>query len=114
MYVEFSGMDQEFVYTLFDLNGEQGQSGGFLEKYLMKKYDCPGVQVIVSWKDEQGQEHFMQCAMQQGKLLVPLGAGEKWLLHPHTDLRISVARDGQQSEVPKIAQLRFLKLREAG
>ncbi len=114
MYVEFSDMGQDFVYTLFDLNGEQERSGGLLAKYLMKKNYCPGMQVAVSWEDGEGQEHSMHCAMQQGKLLVPLGAGEKWLLHPHTDLRISVTRDGQQSEVPKIAELRFLKLREAG
>ena len=114
MYVEFSDMGQDFVYTLFDLNGEQERSGGLLAKYLMKKNYCPGMQVAVSWEDGEGQEHSMHCAMQQGKLLVPLGAGEKWLLHPHTDLRISVTRDGQQSEVPKIAKLRFLKLREAG
>lgn len=114
MYVEFSDMEQDFVYTLFDLNGEQERSGGLLAKYLMKKNYCPGMQVAVSWEDGEGQEHSMYCAMQQGKLLVPLGAGEKWLLHPHTDLRISVTRDGQQLEVPQIAEIRFFKLREAG
>ena len=114
MYVEFSDMERDFVYMLFDLNGEQERSGGRLAKYLMKKNYCPGVQVTVSWEDAKGQAHSMHCAMHQGKLLVPLGAGEKWLLHPHTDLRIRVTRDGQRSEVPRIAELRFLKLREAG
>lgn len=114
MYVEFSGMEQDFVYTLFDLGGEKEQSGGLLAKYLMKKTYCPGMQVTVSWEDEDGQEHAMHCAMNQGKLLVPLGSGEKWLLHQHTDLRITVTRDGQELEVPQIGDLRFLKLREAG
>ena len=48
MYVEFSGMEQDFVYTLFDLGGEKEQSGGPLAKYLMKKKYCPGMQVTVS------------------------------------------------------------------
>lgn len=114
MYVEFSGMEQDFVYTLFDMNGEQEQSGGPLAKYLMKKNYCPGMQVTLSWKDEDGQEHAMHCAMSRGKLLIPLGSGEKWLLHKHADLRIRVTRDGQESEIPQIVDLRFLKLREAG
>lgn len=114
LYLEFSGLDQNFRYTLYDMAGEQEQDGDFLAKLLMKKNYNPGVQVTVQWSDENEEQHTMNCAVNQGKLLVPLGAGAKWLLNKHTYLYISVTKDGQQITLPNISDIRFFKLREAG
>lgn len=114
LYLEFSGMDQNFQYTLFNLNGEQGQDGGLLAKYLMKKNYNPGMQVVASWSDENGEAHTMGCAMSQGKLLIPLGAGAKWLLHGHAYLHVAAVQDGQEIPLPEAVDIQFFKLREAG
>ncbi|MDE7313229.1 MAG: hypothetical protein K2N87_16680 [Eubacterium sp.] len=114
LYLEFTGMDQDYHHTLYHLSEEQEQDGGILAKNLMKKNYNPGMMVCVSWLDVNGEGHAMYCAMSQGKLMIPLGAGVKWLLHPHTQIQISVMQDGQEISVPQISDIQFLKLREAG
>lgn len=114
LYLEFTGMDQNYHHTLYHLSEEQEQAEGILAKHLMKKNYNPGMLVCVSWMDVNGEEHAMYCAMSQGKLMIPLGAGVNWLLHPHTQIQISVMQDGQEISVPQISDIQFLKLREAG
>lgn len=114
LYLEFSGLDQNFQYTLYNMAGEQEQDGGPLAKLLMKKNYNPGMQVTVQWSDENEERHMMNCAVNQGKLLIPLGAGAKWLLNKHAYLYIAVTQDGQQITMPKVSNIGFFKIREAG
>lgn len=114
MYLEFADMDKDYQYTLYQLSGEQKQEEGVFAKHLMKKCYNPGKLVRISWMDDFGVEHSMYCEMNQGKLLVPLGAGAGWLLHKHTQLQIRVIQDGLETALPEITEIQFLKLREAG
>lgn len=114
LYLEFAGMDQNYQFTLYHLGEEQEQDAGVLAKHLMKKNYNPGMLVCISWLDGNGEGHALYCAMSQGKLMIPLGAGVKWLLHPHTQIQVSVMQDGQEISLPQIKEIQFLKLREAG
>lgn len=114
MYLEFSEMDQNYQYTLFQMEGEQEQDGGALAKCLMKKNYNPGMQVCISWQDENGEMHTINADMNRGKLLMPLGSGVKWLLHKHSFVQVSVMQDGQEIASPQVVDIQFLKLREVG
>ena len=84
------------------------------KKYLMKKNYNPHMTVEIKWKDDRGEFHTMNCAMSKGKLLIPLGAGLKWLFNQHSELSISVYQDNNKIATPDISNIRMLKLREAG
>ena len=114
VYVEFENMDQNVIRTLYNGNGEVQQEASWIGKFLMKKNYNPGMTVVVSWVDENMQEHRMDCSMVEGKLLIPLGAGVRWLLNKHEYIQIYVLQDGQRVECPHIQKIQFLKLREAG
>lgn len=55
----------------------------------------------------------MDCDMGQGKLLIPLGAGRQWLLNEHSYLNIYACRGDDIIDLPEVAEVKFLKLREA-
>lgn len=114
MYVEFADMDKNFGYMQFVYNGEKERTDKLssLEKALIKKDYNPGMKVTVTWTDEAGAEHSMACNMDEGKLLIPLGAGRGWLLNEHSNVRITVAQDEDNINMPDITSIRLLKLRE--
>lgn len=112
MYVEFVNMANNYQYTMFNLSESSEQDKGILAKYLMKKNFNPGMQVNIIWFDDKGDSHNMICTMSEGKLLIPLGAGNKWLLNEHSSMRIVVMQDGQEIEMPAIDKIEYLKLQE--
>lgn len=111
VYVEFKDMDQNFQYTL---GGSEytDEEAGFL-RLLMKKDYNPGLYVETLWADDNGETHYMDCDMGQGKLLIPLGAGRQWLLNEHSYLNLYACRGDEIVELPEVAEVKFLKLREA-
>lgn len=121
IYLEFANQDQNYQYTLFDLEGnyDQGYLGekNILKKLvskLLKKDYNPGMMVVVSWLDEVGNTHSMNCSMGQGKLLIPIGSGRGWLLNEHSEITITVKQGEETITVPDITSVRMLKLREVG
>lgn len=114
MYLEFANMDNQYEYTLYGSSGEKPQEAtDWLAKYLMKKNYNPGMTVQLEWQDDNGENHTMKCAMSKGKLLIPLGAGLKWLFNQHDYVTVSVYQDGEEITSPQISKVRMLKLREA-
>ena len=79
----------------------------------MKKNYNPEMIVQIGWKDHNGEIHTMKCKMSKGKLLIPLGAGAKWLFNQHSYISISVFQNENQVTVPDLLDVRILKLREA-
>ncbi|EOT28335.1 hypothetical protein C805_00477 [Eubacterium sp. 14-2] len=114
-YLEFAEMDNNYEYILFNLEEAVVQDTDkypFL-KYLAKRDYNRDLTVVVSWRDEAGNSHSMNCAMGQGKLLIPLGGGRGWLLNKHSEISINVInQNGETVAVPDISNLEFLKLRE--
>ena len=70
------------------------------------------MQVYIEWDDDAGESHEMSCQMDEGKLLIPLGAAKGWLFDGHSELRIRVSQDEEFISIPKINNIRMLKLRE--
>lgn len=113
IYIEFANLENNYQYTLYDHGGEyiQNVEENTLAKYLMKKSYNTDLQIIITWFDEMGMGHNMYCNMHQGKLLIPLGAGAKWLLNNHNDIFISVFKNGVEIQTPEIIEVECLKLR---
>lgn len=114
IYLQFADMDENYQYMLFYLDGGVPQDG---EKYwyaksLLKKDYNPDMVVVISWTDESGAEHSMNCRMDQGKLLIPLGGGRGWLLNEHANISITVKQGEEIIPVPEITDVQLLKLRE--
>lgn len=114
VYIEFPDMGFDYNYILFNHIEDAVQN---MKKYpyagpLMKKNYNPEMFVTVAWTDDDGEEHRMACRMDEGKLLIPLGAGKGWLLNSHSGIRITVQQDEEVAEVPEIDKIRFLKVRE--
>lgn len=114
IYIEFADMDQNYQYTLFNLNENfiQDTEDYWYIKGLMKKDYNRDIVVVISWEDESGAIHNMNCRMERGKLLIPLGAGRGWLLNKHKNLTISVMQSEETIAVPEITEIKMLKLRE--
>lgn len=112
MYLELANENENYNYTLYNLDGEIQQAEGKYSKLLMKKNYNPGMIVQIRWEDEAGEEHAMHCKMSKGKLLLPLGAGGKWLFNAHRSLSIQILCDGVAVKIPDILKIRFLKIRE--
>ena len=114
VYLEFANMTESYEYILFSLQEEvvQDIEGDVFAKFLTKKDYNRGMKVIISWDDENGNSHSMNCNMGQGKLLIPLGAGRSWLLNEHLKIDIIVQRDEQTVSMPEMVDIKFLKLRE--
>ena len=105
-------MNQNYVYTLFDLSGEVVQADSYLAKNLMKKKYNDGMVVQLRWLDDNSEIHTMNCAMSEGKLLIPIGAGLKWLFNQHNFISVYTYLNDEEMVTPEITNIRFLKIRE--
>lgn len=112
LYVEFEGMKSNYEYTLYNSSVEVTQPESQLGKYLMKKNYNPNMIVQIRWQDDYGETHTMNCNMSKGKLLIPLGAGSKWLFNQHSNISIHVYQDGNEVICPAMTNIRMLKIRE--
>lgn len=114
MYIEFADQDQSFDYTLFneyDSVVQDSEANGIF-KSLMKKNYNKDITVVFSWLDDSGNSHSINCGMDEGKLLVPLGGCKGWLLNEHSNIMITVMQGEEVFRVPKITDVEMLKLQE--
>ncbi|MCF0187190.1 MAG: hypothetical protein HUJ98_11955, partial [Bacteroidaceae bacterium] len=114
LYLEFADMDEDFDYIMYDLKNYSkvdAENYGIFKSLLKKEFN-PGMTVVLSWKDEEGQTHSMSCNMDQGKLLIPLGGGRGWLCNGHSEVTVQVFKDEELIDTPAISDFRMLKLRE--
>ena len=111
VYVEFGNLNLEPYYCYFNVGAEE-EINSLLEQFLLQKRYNKGMQLYIEWSDDYGKSHRVYAEMNDGKLLIPLGAGAKWLLHNHEGVDIGVVKDGAPIEIPEITEIRFLKLKE--
>lgn len=114
MYIEFADQDQSFEYTLFNMYDSviQDPEANGIFKSLMKKNYNKDITVVFSWLDDSGNSHSINCGMDEGKLLVPLGGCRGWLLNEHSNIMITVMQGEEVLGVPEITDVEMLKLRE--
>lgn len=112
VYVEFDINKIETKYYLYSLYNEVEYNDVGLYRYFMKKNYNPGQKIRYEWFDDNGRSYWSICDIRQGKILFPLGSGKNWLLNNHKKIIFSKFNDGKFAKMPKIKNIKFLKLRE--
>ena len=113
LYLEFSDTNQKYDYILFNHSEDVVQTvSSQLSKNLMKKDYNRDCIISVFWNDDDGNQHDLRCSLGRGKLLIPLGAGRNWLLHNHSNVKITLTVGEEASTVPEIKAVNLLKVRE--
>lgn len=78
---------------------------------MQRRYNF-GKKVQISWQDDDGNTFSIRTALDEGKLLIPLGMGRRWLLHNHSSIQIYILDSNENKlEVPTIKKIQMLKLR---
>ena len=115
LYVKIPVSTEDVSYIKFDDNVAWGASEALeadpMEKLLLAKKYSLGKHLRVMWVDESGKPYAMTMDLSKGELLVPLGAGEGWLLQRHKDIRFEILDDDGNALPFTMAGLQFLKLR---
>lgn len=115
LYVKIPVSTEDVSYIKFDDNVAWGASEALeadpLEKLLLAKKYSLGKHLRVMWVDESDKPYAMTMDLSKGELLVPLGAGEGWLLQRHKDIRFEILDDDGNALPFTMAGLQFLKLR---
>ena len=109
LYLEID--DSNYRFSEFKTRSEWSWDLGTKAKYFYPQKYNSGINCIISYRDDAGNEHVLSCALANGRLLIPLGLGRGWLLNGHNDITLKIS-DGETYYVPKLMQIRFLKLRE--
>lgn len=111
LYLEFAEMNKSYEFNVHNYIYRWMVEGRFIEKLVNKDFN-PGVFVRISWLDENLCECSVNCEMNNGKLLIPLGSGTDWLLYPHDSLNVSLfTSSGELDYVPELQSVKLLKLR---
>ena len=121
VYIEFEGGDSTSVINEFNMSGEhevklnderEKKEYEVISKlFLKKKFNADKV-IQISFYDEDGKSHCVNADYNEGKLLVNLGVGVKYLLEKHDKVEISVLQNGVQMELPAVKEIKFLKCRQ--
>ena len=113
LYIEFEGLPNDITYTLYDYFGEypQPENSSYFNTMMKEKYNN-GMKVNIVWLDDAQNIHTMHCDMDNGKLLIPLGAGVGWLLDQHNLICITVSDNGVEIPIPDVSEVKLLKLQE--
>ena len=113
LYIDFDNSDGTYENILIDhiFDVVQEDDSPFATA-LMKRDHNPGKTILLTWEDDAGEIHGMNCSFGQGKLLIPLGSGAGWLLNSHAEINISAQYYGEQTALPAVKEYRLYKLRE--
>ena len=114
------GNDVDYIYLSADVGeeetyfvmGDGHTAANKLEKFLMKKDYNQGIEIAVSWLDNEGMVHEFRASAENGKLLLPIGAGTGWLCNDHFRVMIWFEQHGERVNLPEIKELRFYSARK--
>ena len=70
-----------------------------------------GMNLIVEYQADDGNMYQFNSMLENGKLLVPIGGGMKWLCNSHAYITLRTLRDGQVVAMPNVSKLEFYSLR---
>ena len=115
LYIELADDLKDLSYTLWTGIGKARYYFDYdisWRKYFTRKEYNPDKRIVVSWSDEEGKTYEISAELGNGRLLMPLGAGDGWLLNKHKFINLSIVKDNKNIEFPQIKKLEFLKLKE--
>lgn len=113
------GNDADYIYIELDVSkehnafimGEEHAAKNSLERKLMKHDFNSGMNLIVEYQADDGNMYQFNSMLENGKLLVPIGGGMKWLCNSHAYITLRTLRDGQVVAMPNVSKLEFYSLR---
>ncbi len=113
LYLEFETDPEDVASVTYNYATaiEQENASDLLQK-LTHTVNSPDQYVTVTYLDEDQNTHTLNAKMGDGKLLISLGSGNRWLLDSHMELYINVKKNDILIEIPSIKDVKFLKLRE--
>ncbi len=113
LYIEFDNSDGSYDNILIDhiFDAVQDDTSAFATALMKRDYN-PGKTVRISWSDDAGNSHLLNCDFGRGRLLIPLGCGAGWLLNSHDGVNVNMQYYGEDITVSPIKEYRLLKLRE--
>lgn len=115
VYLEFDNTNNEYNCVLHDQHMFNTLEGNCdLQKYFVQKNYNPDKFVKIEYIDNNNEKQSIYSYMGDGKLLIPLGSGNKWLLNKHSyiDIMITKGTNNNYEKINKIKAIKFLKLRE--
>lgn len=113
VYFEFSEIENECIVTEFNMGGEHEKNqSNLISKLFLKKKQNPSMQVFVYFYDENGKRHCVKANYGNGKLLMNLGVGARWLFDKHGKLEIEVQKSGVMVDIPELKEIKFLKCQQ--
>lgn len=98
-------------YTAF-LMGTNHIARNKLEAALMKHEFNSGLYIVAEWQDDKGEWKSMKALVENGKILMPIGAGVGWLNNYHSHILISLYKDGIKLALPEINELELYRVRD--
>lgn len=112
LYIKLANDDTEPLYALYNTSGgfsykQENLSG----KSWMKKIYNAGKKVLIGWSVGD-KDYFICCNVNNGELLIPLGAGTDWLLYDHDCVWVTFENSEPDVKAPQIESVKMLKLRE--
>jgi len=108
IYLELAAEDK---YTPLIMGSDHVVSNR-IEDLLSKHEYNESQTVIVQWESNDGSVNQISSKVENGKLLVPIGAGVKWLSNDHSHLRIWCEDNGQIIGMPEIKNIEFYGVRD--
>lgn len=116
MYLEFVDSHPIRKYQLFDLFSARIFDRDDFSRIFYKKIYNPDIRVKIAYNVAGDDREFaITAAFSKGKLLIPLGAGSRWLLNTHSKFKISVYDNKGNPITSKILRkVELLHLRELG
>lgn len=115
IFIDFGDDVLDYNYIMLsNINDDEiiDVSNSTILKYYLKKDYNPQTRVTISWYDDNGALQSMDCKFDEGKLLIPIGAGMGWLLNNHDSITLTITNNEEICTLYDINSIRFLKLRE--
>ena len=110
-YIYFDIDVDKNAYTPF-LYGSDHTAQNRVEDALMKHEYNAGVRVAVEWTDDTGAAVMQYAAVENGKILMPVGAGYGWLNNTHAHVFMWLEKDGAQISLPAVDSIGLYKARD--
>lgn len=110
-YIYFDIDVDEDAYTPV-LYGVDHAARNKVEDALMKHDYNAGTRVAVEWTDDTGTTDMQYAAVENGKLLMPVGAGNRWLNNTHGYVSMWLEKDGARIGLPAVDSIKLYKARD--
>lgn len=84
-----SGSEYDFLYLDIDSEYDENKISSFLE--FVGAEETEDHDVVVEWIDEDGgKKYSFKSALSRGKLLIPLGLNNNWILKEHSNVAVYI------------------------